>query len=165
VDEREGRLERLDDDLVLGGLGVGRDPPSRHDLEPVLRLDAQRAGDEHHHHALDAAPLREVLGVAGMGEPRLIENVLGDRVGPHRGRLAALEDLAVHPVERHAHVVRDAAMGERLVQRFVGVGQSRVLADDGDLQLGLRALDQLDELGPSGEVGRPRHVTQAQVAN
>ena len=52
-----------------------------------------------------------------------------------------LEDLAVEPVELDLHVVGDAAMGQRLGQRFVAVEQMRVFADDGDRDLALGLAD------------------------
>ena len=45
-------------------------------------------------------------------------------------RVLLLEDLALDPVEVDLHLVGDAAMLERLDQRFVGVLQAGVLADD-----------------------------------
>ncbi len=63
-----------------------------------------------------------------------------------------LEDLALDPVEIDLHAVGDAAMRQSLDQRFVGVLEARVLADDGDRDLSLGIVDRLDELFPAREV-------------
>ena len=34
-----GRLQRLDDDLVIGAAGIGREPAGDDDFQPLLRLD------------------------------------------------------------------------------------------------------------------------------
>ncbi len=49
-----------------------------------------------------------------------------------RRRVLILEYLALDPVEIDLHLVGDAAMRQRLGQRFVGVLHAGVLADDGD---------------------------------
>ena len=67
----------------------------------------------------------------------------------HRFRLG-LEDLGIDPVELDPHIVGDAAMGHRLGQRFVAVGQVRVLADDGDRDLAFGLADAADDRRSSG---------------
>ena len=54
------------------------------------------------------------------------------------------------------HLVGDAAVGQRLDQRFVGVLEAGVLADDGDRHLALGVADALGDRLPAGEVGRRR---------
>ncbi len=49
-----------------------------------------------------------------------------------RRRVLAFEHLALDPVEIDLDLVGDAAMGQRLDQRFVGVLEAGVLADHGD---------------------------------
>ena len=114
------------------------------------RLKAEADAEEGHlllagvadrlHHALDAAPAE-----AARHE---------DRVGAeeHLGVLVALERLGVHVVELDAHVVGDAAVGEGLVQRLVGVAVVDVLADDRDVHLARRVLDPVDEALPLRQV-------------
>ena len=58
-----------------------------------------------------------------------------------RSRLVGVRELlGVDPVQVHADVVGDAAVGQRLVQRFVGVEQAGVLADHGDRDLAFRPM-------------------------
>ncbi len=75
-----------------------------------------------------------------------------------RGRVVALEDLAVDPVHMDLHIVGDAAMGQRLAQRFVGILHLHVLADDGDAHLAFRVLHPLHDLCPAREIGLGRVV-------
>ena len=62
-------------------------------------------------------------------------------------------------------LVRPAGVLERLGDRQVGVGQLDVLADEGDLELRLGALDPLDEVAPVREVGRRCGRAEAEVAH
>ena len=72
-------------------------------------------------------------------------------------RLAlGLEHLGIDPVELDPDIVGDAAMGHRLGQRFVAVGQMRVLADDRDLDLALGPADAVDDRVPAGKIGLAR---------
>ena len=71
--------------------------------------------------------------------------------------MGLLEDLAVDPVELHAHAVGDAAMAERLGQRLVAVEQVRVLADHRDAHLALRRADGVDDALPAAQVGQDLH--------
>ena len=68
-------------------------------------------------------------------------------------RVLVLEDLALDPVEADLHLVGDAAVIERLDQRFVGVLQPRVLADDGDRHVALRIVDAVRHGAPAAHVG------------
>ena len=55
-------------------------------------------------------------------------------------------------------------MLEGLDDRQIGVRQLDVLANERDLQRGLGSLDEVDQLGPGLEVGRPGDIVQAQLA-
>ena len=57
--------------------------------------------------------------------------------------ILVLEHLALDPVEIDLHLVGDAAMRQRLDQRFVGVLHAGVFADDGDGHLAFGIADAL----------------------
>ena len=67
-------------------------------------------------------------------------------------RVVTLENLRVHPFHRDLHVAAEAAMGQRLGQRLVGVEKDRVLADHGDRHLALGLADRADDAAPAVEV-------------
>jgi hypothetical protein len=67
--------------------------------------------------------------------------------------VVALEDLGVHPLQADLHVRAEAAMGQRLGQRLVGVEQHRVLADHGDRHLALGLAHRAHHAAPALEVG------------
>ena len=71
-----------------------------------------------------------------------------------RRRVLLLEHLGLDPVEIDLDLVGDAAMRERLDQRFVGVLHAGVLADDGDGDVAFRIADALVDQLPAREVGR-----------
>ena len=71
-----------------------------------------------------------------------------------RRRVFLLEHLGLDPVEIDLHLVGDAAVGERLGQRFVGILHAGVLADDGDRDLAFRIADALVDQLPAREIGR-----------
>src|SRR5260221_403612 len=71
-------------------------------------------------------------------------------------RVLLLEDLGIERIELDAHIVGDAAMGERLGQRFVAVAEMGVLADDGDVDLALGAADARDDFAPARQIRRRR---------
>jgi hypothetical protein len=71
-------------------------------------------------------------------------------------RVGLLENLAVEPVQLDADIVGDAAMGQRLGERFIGVLQMGVFADDGDRDLALGPADARDDLLPAREARRRR---------
>ena len=71
-------------------------------------------------------------------------------------RILALEDLAVDPVEVDLDPVGDAAVDQRLAQRFVGVLEAGVLADDGDVDLALGVVEAGRDLFPGREIGLRR---------
>ena len=75
-----------------------------------------------------------------------------------RRRVLVLEHLALDPVEIDLHLVGDAAVGQRLDQRFVGVLHAGVFADDRDRDLAFRIADALVDrrasaAGPAASVG------------
>ena len=71
-------------------------------------------------------------------------------------RVGLLENLAVDPIQLHADIVGDAAMDQRLAQRFIGVGQMGVFADDGDRHLAFRPAHAGDDLLPALHIRRAR---------
>ena len=72
----------------------------------------------------------------------------------HGAGSSLLEHLALDPVEIDLHLVGDAAMGQRLDQRLVGVLQAGVFADDGDRHLAFGIAHALDDAVPALQVGR-----------
>ncbi len=68
-------------------------------------------------------------------------------------RIVALEYLGVHPLQADLHVAAEAAMGQRLAERLVGVEQHRVLADHGDGHLALGLAHRAHHAAPALEVG------------
>ncbi len=70
------------------------------------------------------------------------------------GGVFALEDLALDPFEADLDAVGDAAVDERFDQRFVGVFQAGVFADDGDRHFALGRGDGARDVLPAGEIGR-----------
>ena len=80
----------------------------------------------------------------------LEQSAVGPYDGPNalqlaQGFLFGLEHLRIDPVEPDPDIVGDAAMGHRLGQRFIAVAQVGVLADDGDRDLALGAVDAVDD--------------------
>ena len=73
-----------------------------------------------------------------------------------RGRAAPLDLLGVDVVQVDAAVVADAAVNQRLVEALVRFDQVDVLADQADLDLGLRALEPVHDALPAGQLGRAR---------
>src|ERR1051325_3023362 len=75
-----------------------------------------------------------------------------DQDAVHRGELAVvallLQRLGVDVDDAHLHVVRDAAVRERLVERLVRVAELHVLADEADAHLVLRVAQLADDLLP-----------------
>ena len=68
--------------------------------------------------------------------------------------ILALEDLRIDPVEIDFHPVGDAAMHERFHQRFIGVLEAGIFADDGDGHLTLRIAERVDDVVPARQVWR-----------
>ena len=145
-----GRRQAVDDQLVLRAARIGRDPPARHHLEPVLGLEAQPLRGAPPAHPVEARP-----------------GVLEREVDMPRARLPEPRDLAPHP---------DIAIGvlERPLER-VGQLADRELADVVEVHpscrwlrsrpaamVGHRAtppgalLRPSDRRGPPPRCGRPR---------
>ena len=70
-----------------------------------------------------------------------------------RRRILALEHFGFDPVEIDAHLVGDAAVGQRFDQRLVGVLETGILADDGDRHLAFGIADALVDHAPAVEIG------------
>ena len=71
-----------------------------------------------------------------------------------RAGIALFEQLEVDPVDIDAHALGNAAMGERLDQRFIGVLEDRVLAHDSDRNLAIGMGDAVRNLPPHVELRR-----------
>ena len=81
-----------------------------------------------------------------------------------RRRVLLLEHFGFDPVEIDLHLVGDAAVRERLDQRFVGVLHAGVFADDGDGDVAFRVADALVDRAasaPGRAAGRARARTPA----
>ena len=90
--------------------------------------------------AFDAAPAE-----TGSHEDRV-------RVGERLREADRFQLLGVHERDLHLHVVRDAAVVERLVQRLVAVAELDVLAHERDRDLFLGVLDAVHDRVPLREV-------------
>ena len=55
-----------------------------------------------------------------------------------RRRILVLEHFAFDPVELDLHLIGDAAVGQRLDQRLIGVLHAGIFADDGDGHVAFR---------------------------
>src|SRR6185503_19159996 len=86
-----------------------------------------------------------------------------DAVHPFQAleRIAVLERLRLDPFEIYLDGIGDAAVVERLDQRFVGVLEAGVLTDHGDGDLALVLADGPRDLLPAPEV-RARRVADAE---
>ena len=73
-----------------------------------------------------------------------------------RRRVFALEHFAFDPVELDLDAVGDAAMHQRFDQRFVGVLQSGVFADDGNRHLAFGRRDVARDRFPARQIGLRR---------
>ena len=141
--------------LGLAELGGARilDPAQR-----ACRLDAS-----HLHAEADA----EIGHLAGAGEGRRLDlafrttltEAARNEDAVHAleigGRVLLLEDFRLDPVEVDLHLVGDAAMDERLLQRLVGIEQTGVLSHHGDVHLALRLGDAAHDFGPLRQVRFP----------
>ena len=70
------------------------------------------------------------------------------------------EGLGVDVLDLDSHVVLQAGVAQRLVERLVGVEQMRVLAHDGDLDLAFRRLDAPRDLRPAAQIRFARFETE-----
>ena len=73
-------------------------------------------------------------------------------------RISGLENLRFDPVELDLHPVGNAAMGERLGQRLVGVLQPGVFAHNGNRDLAFRVLHRFGHALPAPHVGFGRRL-------
>ena len=73
-----------------------------------------------------------------------------------RRRVLVLEHLALDPVEIDLDLVGDAAVRQRLDQRFIGVLHAGIFADDGDGDVAFRIADALVDESPGREIGLGR---------
>ena len=116
----------------------------RAELGGIGLLDADeiaRGLDHRHLHAEADAEIRHVALARELRRADLaLRAALAEAAGhqdavdvfEERRRVLVLEHLALDPVEIDLHLVGDAAMRQRLDQRFVGVLHAGVFADDGD---------------------------------
>ncbi|CDN42609.1 Uncharacterized protein BN871_BO_00110 [Paenibacillus sp. P22] len=72
-------------------------------------------------------------------------------------RIAVRQLLGVHPADAYFGIGLDAGMGKGLHDAEVGVVQSDVFADNGDLRLALEVFHAVDERFPLGHL-RLRHI-------
>src|SRR6516225_9766735 len=69
-----------------------------------------------------------------------------------RRRILALEHLGFDPIEIDADLVGDAAVGERLDQRLIGVFEAGIFADDGNRHIAFRVANALVDETPAREI-------------
>ena len=69
-----------------------------------------------------------------------------------RRRILALEHLGFDPIEIDADLVGDAAVGERLDQRLIGVFEAGIFADDGNRHIAFRVANALVDETPTREI-------------
>ena len=115
--------------------------------------------DHRHLHAEADAEIRHVALARELRRPDLALGAALAEAARHqdavdvleeRRRVLALEHLALDPVEVDLDLVGDAAVGQRLDQRFVGVLEAGVLADHGDGDLAFGIVDALVDQRASG---------------
>ena len=140
----------------------------RRELGRVGLGDAAQIARRLDHRHLHAEADAEIRHVALARELRRADLALGAALAEaarhqdavdvfeERRRVLLLEHLGLDPVEIDLHLVGDAAVRERLDQRFVGVLHAGVLADDGDRDLAFRIADALVDQLPAREIGRRR---------
>ena len=142
------------DDRIVGRAEFGR----------TRRADAgERAGglDHRHLHAETDAEIGHGVfaGEAGgedlaLGAARAEAAGHQDAVdaGQVRDRVFLLEYLRIDPAQLDPCVVGDAAMGQRLLERFVGVLQAGIFAGDGDRHLAFRPDHPVDDAHPLAQL-------------
>src|SRR5262252_2662608 len=122
---------------------------------------ARRFDDGHLHSEADSeirhlALARELDGPdfpfgAALAEPARDQNAV--HVLEKRRRILAFEHLRFDPIEIDADFVGDAAVGERLDQRLIGVFEAGIFADDGNRYIAFRVADALVDEPPAREIG------------
>ena len=137
--------------------------PNSVEFACVDAAQVPRRLDHRHLHAEADAEIRHVALARELRRPDLALGAALAEAARHqdavdvleeRRRVLALEHLALDPVEIDLDLVGDAAVRERLDQRFVGVLEAGVLADDGDGDLAFGIVDALVDQAPAVEVGR-----------
>ena len=68
-------------------------------------------------------------------------------------RIGLLENLAVHPVQLHFHAVGNAAMRQRLRQRFIAVQQIGIFAHHGNAHRTLWRAHHVHNTLPGSQIG------------
>src|SRR5215472_10045567 len=121
----------------------------------------EAVADPEERHAAFARELHRLYLALGAALAEAARNENAVDVLEVHGRVVTLEYLAVDPVHVNADIVCQAAMRERLGERFVGILDLHVLADDGNADFALRILHALDHLLPMPEV-RHRGVLNAE---
>ena len=138
----------------------------RAELGRVGLLDAAQIARGFHHRHLHAEADAEIRHIALARELRRLDLALGAALAEAAGhqdavdvleegrRVLVLEHLGLDPVEIDLHLVGDAAMRQRLDQRFIGVLHAGVFADDGDGDVAFRIADALVDGAPARKLGR-----------
>ena len=78
----------------------------------------------------------------------------------HCRRISFSQILRLYSSESHARSVVNPTMGQRLVDRLVGISELDVFADHCDLDLRLGRAQRLDHLDPAIHVARSRLTTE-----
>ena len=150
-DQRDDRIRRVV--VVFAGVGFGQ---AGHVAGEFDHRHLHAVADAEVRHAVLARELAAAAILPSM--PRLPKPPgTRMRVDPAeylRGTLG-IDLLGIHPLQVDPRRLHDAAVAQRLAQRFVGVLVLDILADDGDGDLALRMLHRLDRALPAGQVGRP----------
>ena len=139
-----------------------------------VRHAAHVAGKLHHGHLHAQADAQEghllLPCIAHRGDFALdapVAEAAGDQnaVGPRQkpGGVLVGDRLRVHPAHLHLDPVFDAAVGQGLGHRQIGVVEGHILAHQGDLHAARGVFGPVDHGGPLGQV---RHVAdEAQAAD
>ncbi len=67
-----------------------------------------------------------------------------------------IENLRIDPIDIDLHTVGHAAMGQRLLDRLVGVFKLHIFADDGDIDLAVGLVDAVGNVLPHRQIGLGR---------
>src|SRR5262245_28459440 len=134
------------------------------ELSRICFLDAAEIARRLYHGHLHPETDPEIRDLALARELRRLDfpfgtalpEAAGDENSVHvlqkRRRILALEHLGLDPVEIHANLVGDAAVGERLDQRLIGVLETGIFAHVGDRHVAFRIADALVDEPPAVEI-------------
>ena len=146
------------------GSGVG---PNSVEFASSMPAEIARRLDHRHLHAEADAEIRHVALARELRRADLAFRAALAEAARHQDAVDVLEErrgilllehLGLDPVEIDLHLVGDAAVRERLDQRFVGVLHAGVLADDRDRDLAFRIADALvDRAASASGRARRRH--------